>query len=266
MRGEPTHGMFVGRGAKLARQAAAREQARPPCTAFVVIDRAGDELARFAASEDAVRTMRKDKDRRAVATVGVPGPVLLAFAAGHATESHARAALSRWTKSQPPTEPPAEPPAAPCSGTRTGARRETSRAQPRKRASPPLTLTHEGRTMTVREWAQALGISEITIRSRIRKGRDAAQVLSTSRISESMLTVGGVTLTKTQWAERNGTINATAVVKRLARGWTPEEAVSLPQGATPERLLLGASNALRTRAARARARAQAAGQQESKVA
>ncbi len=47
------------------------------------------------------------------------------------------------------------------------------------------TLTHNGKTQTVAEWATELGLNPKTINSRLRKGESVAQALQADRRTDS---------------------------------------------------------------------------------
>jgi hypothetical protein len=51
-----------------------------------------------------------------------------------------------------------------------------------------------------------------------------------NRRNNVRITYGGTTMTATEWAQRLGLGRANVITKRLARGWTAEEALALPRG------------------------------------
>lgn len=60
--------------------------------------------------------------------------------------------------------------------------RWATKSQQAKNCRWSTELTHDGKTLTIREWAEHLSISISTIRGRIRAGRPVAEILQTSRV------------------------------------------------------------------------------------
>lgn len=105
------------------------------------------------------------------------------------------------------------------------------------------TLTHDGRTMGYKEWAQETGISEVTIRRRVSMGWTPEQVLTTGTERKSWaetLTFDGITDTYAGWAQRIG-ISECQLRRRLSKKahvheenvWTLEEALTTPPKDNP---------------------------------
>lgn len=89
------------------------------------------------------------------------------------------------------------------------------------------TLTYNGVTRTVREWATARGIPIRTLKMRMFKGWSVRDCLygRPGRSSVTMppvkqLTYKGETLTMLEWSKRVGVSKGT-LVTRLKRGWSP---------------------------------------------
>lgn len=91
------------------------------------------------------------------------------------------------------------------------------------------TITFNGERKTIRQWSEKLNISADTIRNRLRRGLDVADVLNADYMYYKYLTVNGETLTISGWAKKLG-ISRQAVQQRLAAGWRIEDAVTLRPG------------------------------------
>lgn len=100
------------------------------------------------------------------------------------------------------------------------------------------TLTYDGKTMGYKEWAQEVGISEVTIRRRVSMGWTPEQVLTTGVKRKSWaetLTFDGITDTYAGWAQRIG-ISECQLRRRLSQKahvhednvWTLEKALTTP--------------------------------------
>ena len=99
-------------------------------------------------------------------------------------------------------------------------------------------LTHDGKTMGYKEWAQEVGISEVTIRRRVSMGWTAEQALTTGVERKSWaetITHDGITDTYAGWAARIG-ISESQLRRRLSSKahinedmvWTLEAALTTP--------------------------------------
>jgi len=89
-------------------------------------------------------------------------------------------------------------------------------------------LTHDNKTMTVAEWADALGINNGLLRNRLRRGWTIKDVLTKPVTNRSTLyTHNNKTMTATEWAEAFK-INKKTLSNRLHRGWTIEDALTKP--------------------------------------
>ena len=100
------------------------------------------------------------------------------------------------------------------------------------------TLTYDGKTLGYKEWAQEVGISEVTIRRRVSMGWTVEQVLTTGVERKSWaetLTFDGITDTYAGWAQRIG-ISECQLRRRLSQKahvhedsvWTLEKALTTP--------------------------------------
>jgi hypothetical protein len=102
----------------------------------------------------------------------------------------------------------------------------------RKRGRPARTYTHEGLTLTIREWAEHTGITKDRIHIRMSEGMTIAEAIAKSReamakaIAPRTVTFNGETLTIAQWAKRTG-VPVHTLHYRFAN-MTIEEAVTRP--------------------------------------
>lgn len=96
-------------------------------------------------------------------------------------------------------------------------------------------LEYQGKSQSLQEWADELGISEATIRWRLNNGYSTEKALTTNvrRIANNgkkYLTYKGDTKTVSEWA-RYLEIDPKILYARLKRGWTIEKALETPVGA-----------------------------------
>lgn len=89
-----------------------------------------------------------------------------------------------------------------------------------------LTITFQGKTLSVQKWARILNIKEMTIYNRIRKGYSVEKVLSSDRVicHSKEITYNNMTMTVSQWAEAYG-IKAATLYRRLRNEVTFEQAI-----------------------------------------
>lgn len=87
-------------------------------------------------------------------------------------------------------------------------------------------LTLRGRTQTISEWADELGVSASLLRWRYDEGWNDRRILTTPSRKDTRLsaTVDGETLTIRQWAGRTGLPYST-MISRIERGWIGREVV-----------------------------------------
>jgi hypothetical protein len=92
-----------------------------------------------------------------------------------------------------------------------------------------MTMTHDGRTQTVMEWSEELGVKYYTLRKRLKSGFTPEEAVAGKRKKSvrphKQLTINGVTKSEIEWAEGAG-ITAAKLRNRINQlGWTPEEAL-----------------------------------------
>ena len=94
-------------------------------------------------------------------------------------------------------------------------------------------LTFEGRTQTVVEWAEELGINKFTIGTRLLRGHSVEEALSVNYLTPqescrknpiSLVTINKETLSIRQWLEKVG-INKATYYSRIRGGFTSEQAL-----------------------------------------
>lgn len=85
----------------------------------------------------------------------------------------------------------------------------------------PKTLTLNGRTHTIREWAEARGLDVVTIYTRLARGLSTEEVLAPAR---RMITARGKTQDVSAWAQELG-VDRKSIAARLRRGASDEEAL-----------------------------------------
>ena len=97
-----------------------------------------------------------------------------------------------------------------------------------------IILEFQGKSQSLQEWADELGISESTIRWRLNKGYSTEKALTTKvrktvRQGKKYLTHKGNTKTVSEWARYLG-IDSKILYTRLKRGWTIEKTLETPVG------------------------------------
>ncbi|UGQ10928.1 hypothetical protein LO772_29605 [Yinghuangia sp. ASG 101] len=100
-----------------------------------------------------------------------------------------------------------------------------------KHDNPPLHYTHNGRTLTLRGWAEQSGIKYHTLYSRINKsGMTFAEALDKGPDGPNFsvpVTAFGETKPVHRWAvDPRANCNATTMRRRLTQGWPPEQAIT----------------------------------------
>lgn len=98
-----------------------------------------------------------------------------------------------------------------------------------------IILEFQGKSQSLQEWADELGISESTIRWRLNKGYSTEKALSTkvrktASQRKKYLTYKGNTKIVSEWAKYLG-IDSGILYARLKRGWTVEKTLETPVGA-----------------------------------
>jgi hypothetical protein len=97
-------------------------------------------------------------------------------------------------------------------------------------------LTIDGRTMSANAWAKEAGILAGNVYHRLRQGfshKDSVFIpvgaVKAGRKSTTFYTIGGETLSLSEWAIRTGN-KRTAIEARIKLGWVLEDAVMTPKG------------------------------------
>jgi hypothetical protein len=114
----------------------------------------------------------------------------------------------------------------------------TRRDQSRNRRDT-VSLTHEGVTKPLAEWADQLGLKKITIHMRLRRGCTHAEALAPEnpggarRKSNRLLTHDNKTLPLYEWAKATG-IPRKVLTLRLFSNWSVERALTTPVRPTPK--------------------------------
>lgn len=100
----------------------------------------------------------------------------------------------------------------------------------------PITLTYNGETLTLTQWAKRTGLDYGTLKWRLNRGWSIEDALYKppqvgvyeKKYDGETLTCFGETLTYRQWRDKTG-IPATAIKDRVKRlGWDPERALTVP--------------------------------------
>lgn len=95
-------------------------------------------------------------------------------------------------------------------------------------------ITHEGITLTRKEWAAKTGLSETAIKYRLKQGWTVGKTLTTPSIQakarknrkrEHLVTYNGETLSLVQWS-RITKINEHTIRYRLLKGWSVKRALT----------------------------------------
>lgn len=119
------------------------------------------------------------------------------------------------------------------------AQRKQVRQAQRKRTNSnrAKTYTHDGRTLTLADWALATGLSKDTIYGRLRAGWSIEQALTLSdgrsgADRAARHTINGETKTLKEWADHVG-ITYDGLMGRMRKGRTLAEALAMPKGRHP---------------------------------
>lgn len=110
--------------------------------------------------------------------------------------------------------------------------------QTKRRGRQARTLTHAGKTLSITDWAEQLGIAPQTINSRLSKGWTIERALSPNNQklkknepkatrSKSTINHDGISLTIPGWAKRAGISTAT-IRRRIKCGWPIGLALTRP--------------------------------------
>tara|TARA_R100000935_G_C2841561_1_gene171406 strand:- start:10094 stop:11014 length:921 start_codon:yes stop_codon:yes gene_type:complete len=111
------------------------------------------------------------------------------------------------------------------------------KAAPKAPHRPAQTLTHNGQTRTIIEWANVIGVAHTTIHMRLRKGWSIEAALTPkpkhepkpkrARRTFVTLTYQGRTLKLAEWAKIVG-VSLPTLCQRRKHGWTVEAMLSTP--------------------------------------
>jgi hypothetical protein len=83
-------------------------------------------------------------------------------------------------------------------------------------------LTHEGKTMTITDWAKEKGLAKTTILSRLARVEKEEAALCPVTLGTQSLTLDGETRTVIEWAAHTG-IKEEVIRLRMFRGWPVEK-------------------------------------------
>ena len=85
-----------------------------------------------------------------------------------------------------------------------------------------------GKSLTVREWGRETGISDATIRERLKRGWSVEDALTIPVLKMNQeYSCDGKTMTLPQWADYKG-MKVSTLRFRLNNGWTIEDALNIP--------------------------------------
>jgi hypothetical protein len=102
----------------------------------------------------------------------------------------------------------------------------TRSEQARNRRTNHL-ITHNGVTQPLVAWAEQVGISRLTLRSRLREGWSTERALTEPARLNGAITFQGVTRNVADWAREFGLKRAT-LARRLNSGWSVKKALTEP--------------------------------------
>jgi hypothetical protein len=113
-----------------------------------------------------------------------------------------------------------------------GYREPEQQLKPAKFPKGEQTLTHDGETLPISEWAERLGVHKVTIRRRLSDGKTIAETLSAK--PRGSITYNGETHTTHEWAEKLG-LTYGGLLYRLRSGQSIAQALTPDQqrGAKP---------------------------------
>lgn len=112
----------------------------------------------------------------------------------------------------------------------------TDEIQSRNRRSSVF-LTYDGRTQTLKEWAEEVGMQRGTLAFRIKSGWSTERALTQPVVKTNppinphavKLTYDGRTLRVSEWSKKTG-LGEKCIRERLKRGWTVEQALTERSG------------------------------------
>jgi hypothetical protein len=92
-------------------------------------------------------------------------------------------------------------------------------------------ITHDGQTLTVTEWSERTRIGASTIGERLRHGWSASDAITTPpqprARKRGAISHDGRTMPVAAWSREVG-LNSNTIRERLARGWSPSDALTRP--------------------------------------
>jgi len=90
-----------------------------------------------------------------------------------------------------------------------------------------VAITAQGQTLSMSEWARRIGVSRNVIGERIHShGWTPERAVTEPKMARSIgITVDGATRTIPEWCRLNG-LNLSIVYRRIAKGWSPDRAVT----------------------------------------
>jgi len=100
-------------------------------------------------------------------------------------------------------------------------------------ARPPRNLTYEGRTQSLTDWANEIGLNVSTLRARIDHydwPLDKALTTKARKLGPRLLTWDGVTKPLIEWAKETGLSVSTIHNRIFLYNWTVEDALTTPVG------------------------------------
>lgn len=86
-------------------------------------------------------------------------------------------------------------------------------------------IEHDGKTQSIAEWAEELGIPVPTLRGRLRRGWTIEEALKADRKYGSVIEFNGKAMTLTEWAKELGIPRATLNGRLNIRKWSVERAL-----------------------------------------
>lgn len=99
-----------------------------------------------------------------------------------------------------------------------------------RRRKPVVILTHNGITLSIHEWSQAIGRPVRTIHSRMKRGWEMSKVLSPITLStrkRALIEYEGKVLTVSEMSAMTG-LSKSLIHVRLSRGWSGLDIVTCP--------------------------------------